>query len=135
MPPRGKAYAAAADLQVRFGDEISRFPADKVETALMDACAEMDAVLGAAFDLPIAGDFPLLKNLASTLARAYLFDKAPTERISSAAAEARMALRRLVEGDAALISAAGERAVRQRADVPDAPDARRFTDAALGGFV
>ncbi len=108
------SYAARADLEARFGaDEVARLAdtgegvgAARLDAALADAAAAIDAALGGSFDLPLPGG-PLLVGLACDLARERLYDDNAPEAVTSRADQARTALADIVAGKATLIDAAG----------------------------
>ena len=85
------SYAQADELERRYGaDEIGRLgDTAKIAAALDDARAEIDAVLGGAFALPLeGGPFPALTAAACALARLHLYDEAAPEGIVAAAGRA-----------------------------------------------
>ena len=108
------SYAARADLETRFGaDEIARLAdtgegvgAARLDAALADAAAAIDAALGGSFDLPLPGG-PLLVGLACDLARERLYDDKAPDAVTSRADQARTALADIAAGKATLIDAAG----------------------------
>ena len=110
-------YAARADLESRFGaDEaldLAGMQAGRIETALADAAAEIDAALAPSHPLPLAGGpWPRLVGIACDLARRTLYDDVSPSEVSARAEQARAALTRLADGTEALLDAAGHPAPR-----------------------
>ena len=111
------SYANRQDLIDRFGqaeiDSLDPGAADdtfaRVTTALADAAAEIDAVLAAAWDLPLpVGPWPLLTAIASDIARARLYDDVAPETVTARATRARSKLRTIPDGRYQLVSEAGD---------------------------
>ena len=115
------SYATRADLETRFGTDealdLAGMQAGRIDVALADAAAEVDAALAAAYRLPLqGGPWPRLVGIACDLARRALYDDAASAEVSARADEARAALTRLAAGSDALLDAAGRPAPRpQRA--------------------
>lgn len=112
-------YAVRADLEARFGaGEIGDLAPvdgapDRTVAALADAAAEIDSDLAERFALPLAaGPWPLLTGIACDLARERLYDDAPPDRVTAAAASARTRLGDLVSGERRLVDADGAEAPR-----------------------
>jgi len=111
------SYATRADLIARFGaDEaldLAAADATRIETALADAAAEVDAALAPAYRLPLGrGPWPRLAGIACDLARRALHDDVAPAAVSARAEEARAALARLASGAEALLDEAGRPAPR-----------------------
>ena len=111
-------YAARQDLVDRFGadeiDDLAPESGQRADAALADAAAEIDAMLAAAYDLPLDGAFPALTAAACDVARLRLYDDAvPAEAVLARATRARARVRDIVEGAAALVDAAGRIAARR----------------------
>ncbi|WP_420014243.1 phage protein Gp36 family protein [Tateyamaria sp.] len=116
------SYADRQDLIDRFGqteiESLDPGAADgafaRVTTALADAAAEIDAVVAAAWDLPLPpGPWPLLVAIASDIARARLYDDVAPETVTARATRARAKLRSIPEGRYQLVSVAGDIAPRR----------------------
>ncbi|WP_420011028.1 phage protein Gp36 family protein [Tateyamaria sp.] len=116
------SYADRQDLIDRFGqteiESLDPGAADgafaRVTTALADAAAEIDAVVAAAWDLPLPpGPWPLLVAIASDIARARLYDDVAPETVTARATRARAKLRSIPEGRYQLLSVAGDIAPRR----------------------
>lgn len=96
------AYATREDMVKRFGaGEIEDLetatddpqPATRIDAALADASAEIDAQLAARFALPLpAGPWPRLAPIACDIARARLYDDKVPEAVANRARSARKAL-------------------------------------------
>lgn len=111
------SYATRADLESRFGaDEaldLAGMQAGRIETALADAAAEIDAALATAYRLPLGGGpWPRLVGIACDLARRALYDDVSPAEVSARAEHARAALARLADGTEALLDASGGPAPR-----------------------
>ena len=111
-------YATRADLEARFGAEEALDLAGKqdgrIESALADAAAEIDAALAATFLLPLAGgSWPRLVGIACDLARRALYDDVSPAEVTARAERAQAALRRLAAGDEALLDDSGQPAPRR----------------------
>ena len=119
------SYATRADLEARYGlaeiTDLARDEEGRVETALADAAAEIDAALAARYVLPLealAGDpeadavpgWPVLLGIACDLARARLYDDKESEAVTNRRRSAQARLRGLAEGMGTLVDAAGNRA-------------------------
>ena len=124
-------YATPQDLAARFGaDEaldLAGTGEARIDAALADAAAEIDAALAAAYRLPLGdGDgsrgtraedesrgtrggrtWPRLVAIACDLARARLYDDVSSDEVSARADRARATLVRLAAGEEALLDAAG----------------------------
>ena len=105
-------YATRADLEARFGAEealdLAGMQGGRIESALADAAAEIDAALAAAFRLPLAGGpWPRLVGIACDLARRALYDDVAPEEVTARAERAQAALARLAAGDEALLDDSG----------------------------
>ena len=111
-------YATRADLEAHFGAEEALDLAGKqdgrIESALADAAAEIDAALAAAFRLPLAaGSWPRLVGIACDLARRALYDDVSPAEVTARAERAQAALARLAAGDEALLDDSGQPAPRR----------------------
>ena len=111
-------YATRADLEARFGAEEALDLAGKqdgrIESALADAAAEIDAALAATFRLPLAaGSWPRLVGIACDLARRALYDDVSPAEVTARAERAQAALARLAAGDEALLDGSGQPAPRR----------------------
>ena len=111
-------YATRADLEARFGAEealdLAGMQGGRIESALADAAAEIDAALAAAFRLPLAGGpWPRLVGIACDLARRALYDDVSPEEVTARAERAQAALARLAAGDEALLDDSGTPAPRR----------------------
>lgn len=137
-------YATRQDLVDRFGatdiemlddggSETPRVYA-KVAAAITDASAEIDGVLAIAYDLPLyEGTYPLLTQIACTLARHRLYDDAEPEGVKEAALRARTKLRAIADGKYRLVSTAGVLVARRTSAKAISPDPV-MTRKALEGF-
>ncbi len=110
-------YATRDDLIRRFGaDEIDSLDAGsasgawpRLQAALADADAEINAVLAARWSLPLpAGLYPLLNAIACDIARSRLYDETITEAVQERAMRARAKLRRIGAGGYDLVTDAGQ---------------------------
>ena len=109
-------YAARADLEARFGaDEIARLAdtgddgAARMDAALAEAAAAIEAMLREAFEAPLPdGSYPLLTAVACDLARERLYDDKAPEAVTARAELARASLTDIATDQTALIDAAGE---------------------------
>ena len=105
-------YATRADMEARFGAEealdLAGMQAGRIESALADAAAEIDAALASAYRLPLAGgSWPRLVAIACDLARRALYDDVSPEEVTARAERAQAALVRLASGEEALLDGAG----------------------------
>ena len=105
-------YATRVDMETRFGAEealdLAGMEGGRIESALADAAAEIDAALAAAFRLPLAGSsWPRLVGIACDLARRALYDDISPEEVTARAERAQAALVRLASGEEALLDGAG----------------------------
>ena len=105
-------YATRQDLLNRFGvdEALDLAGADeaRIEAALADAAAQIDAALAAAYRLPLtSGPWPRLVAIACDLARARLYDDVSSAEVSARADHARATLVRLAAGEEALLDADG----------------------------
>ena len=133
-------YATRADLETRFGSgEIATLEDGsdvRIEAALTDASAEVDAYLEAGYALPLPeGRYPLLVSVACDLARLKLHDDAPAPVVLARAHSARKRLVELAGGAIALL-AEGAGTVRRRTGGAKAAGglAPVMTDANLAGL-
>ena len=111
-------YATRADLEARFGAEealdLAGMQDGRIESALSDAAAEIDAALAAAYRLPLAGaTWPRLVGIACDLARRALYDDVSPEEVTARAERAQAALARLAAGDETLLDDSGNPAPRR----------------------
>lgn len=111
-------YATRADLEARFGAEetldLAGMQAERIESALADAAAEIDAALAAAYRLPlVGGPWPRLVGVACDLARRALYDDVSSAEVDARAERARAALARLAAGEEALLDDSGRPAPRR----------------------
>ena len=105
-------YATRADMEARFGAEealdLAGMQAGRIEAALADAAAEIDAALAAAYRLPLRGvSWPRLVGIACDLARRALYDDVSPAEVTARAERAQAALIRLASGEEALLDGAG----------------------------
>lgn len=105
-------YATRTDMETRFGAEealdLAGMEAGRIESALADAAAEIDAALASAYRLPLIGDsWPRLVGIACDLARRALYDDISPEEVTARAERAQAALVRLGSGEEALLDGAG----------------------------
>ena len=105
-------YATRADMEARFGAEealdLAGMQAGRIESALADAAAEIEAALAAAYRLPLTGtSWPRLVGIACDLARHALYDDVSPEEVTARAERAQAALARLASGEEALLDGAG----------------------------
>ena len=111
-------YATRTDLEERFGEhealDLAGMQDGRIESALADAAAEIDAVLAAAYRLPlVGGPWPRLVGIACDLARRALYDDVSPGEVTARAERAQAALARLAAGDEALIDDSGQSAPRR----------------------
>lgn len=111
-------YATRADLEARFGAEealdLAGMQGGRIESALADAAAEIDAALASAYRLPLAGGpWPRLVGVACDLARRALYDDVSSAEVDARAERARAALARLAAGEEALLDDSGRPAPRR----------------------
>ena len=111
-------YATRQDLIDRFGaaelDDLSPIDDDRTPSVLADADAEIDAMLAAAYDLPLVGTYPVLTAIACDIARLRLYDDAvPAEAVLARATRSRARLKEIVEGVGALVDADGDIVARR----------------------
>ncbi|MDE0392818.1 MAG: DUF1320 family protein [Rhodospirillales bacterium] len=111
-------YATRADLEARFGAEealdLAGMQDGRIESALSDAAAEIDAALAAAYRLPLeGGPWPRLIGVACDLARRALYDDVSPAEVNARAERAQAALARLAAGGEALIDDSGHPAPRR----------------------
>ena len=111
-------YATRTDLEARFGAEealdLAGMQDGRIEAALADAAAEIDAALAAAYRLPLAGGpWPRLVGVACDLARRALHDDVSPAEVNARAERAQAALARLAAGDEALLDESGHPAPRR----------------------
>ena len=149
------SYATRADLEARFGaDEALDLAGTgdvRIEAALADASAEIDAALAAAYRLPLGGaekspgtgaekspgtgaesSWPRLVAIACDLARARLYDDVSSAEVSARAEHARTALGRLADGEEALRDAAGRPAPRRDRATRKGPTPSMTPDSLAG---
>ena len=110
-------YATRADLEARFGAEealdLAGMQAGRIESALSDAAAEIDAALASTYRLPLAGGpWPRLVGIACDFARRALYDDVSSAEVNARAERAQAALARLAVGDEALLDDSGHPAPR-----------------------
>jgi len=138
------SYATATDLRTRFGaceiDQLLDQDADgvpdegRLEAALADAGAQIDARLAEAYDLPLPeGPYPLLVGIACDLARARLYDDVENKAVMNGASRARRQLSELVDGAARLVTAEGTKIDRRAEKVRIARPRGRIATA-LGAW-
>ena len=87
-------------MEARFGAEealdLAGMQAGRIEAALADAAAEIDAALAAAYRLPLRGvSWPRLVGIACDLARRALYDDVSPAEVTARAERAQAALIRL----------------------------------------
>ena len=126
-------YATAGDMSVRFGagevEDLApgasegTIDMDRVVGALGDAAAEIDAAVSAFYALPLGpGPWPLLRSLGCDLARYRLYDNSVPEAVADRAKVAREVLKRVGDGEIALLDAAGKEAPRTAAVRHEGPE-------------
>ena len=87
---------------------------ERIEAALADAAAEIDAALASAYRLPlVGGPWPRLVGVACDLARRALYDDVSSAEVDARAERARAALARLAAGEEALLDDSGRPAPRR----------------------
>ena len=111
-------YATRGDLEARFGAEeasdLAGMQEGRIESALSDAAAEIDAALAAAYRLPLeGGPWPRLVGVACDLARRALHDDVSPAEVTARAERAQAALARLAAGEEALVDESGRPAPRR----------------------
>lgn len=103
-------YAALQDMVDRFGETELVQLSDRSMTAtaidetvvaakLADADAEIDGYLGQRFTLPLASVPPVLKRIATDLARYHLYDDRATEQVTKRYDDAIAFLKGVAKGD------------------------------------
>ncbi len=137
-------YAIRADLEARFGaSEIERLgdgglpagEAGKIDAALSDADAEIDAALAELYVLPLpAGDYQLLTSIACDLARARLYDDAAPEAVTGRARMGREVLAALKKGDLLIVGKDGEAVKRRTFGAKAKGPEHVMTSGNLGGL-
>ena len=110
-------YATRADMEARFGAEealdLAGMEAGRIDSALADAAAEIDAALAVAYRLPLTGtSWPRLVGIACDLARRALYDDVSAAEVTARAERAQAALVRLASGEEALLDGAGHQVPR-----------------------
>ena len=141
------SYATRADLASRYGlaeiSDLERGEEGRIEAALADAAAEIDAALGTVYVVPLeaaadaegAATWPVLISIACDLARAHLYDDRESEAVTNRRRSARARLRHLAEDMGTLVDANGNRArKRETAAAAHAGPARVMTDDNLAGL-
>ena len=111
-------YASRADLEARFGAEealdLAGMQDGRIDSALSDAAAEIDAALAAAYRLPlVGGPWPRLVGIACDLARRALYDDVSPAEVTARAERAQDGLARLADGDESLLDDSGHPAPRR----------------------
>ena len=127
-------YATADDLRQRFASsEIACLDAagdDRLTSALIDASAEADAMIGQLYELPLpAGTWLLLRSAVCDIARQRLYDDEAPDTVRHAADRARKRLRELAAGATALVNESGEQAPRRPLVQATAPEPVMTRDA------
>lgn len=125
------SYAARADMEARFGaEEIADLARDdqfrapdsegarddpgRIESALADAAAEIDAALASLYIVPLGpGPWPRLVPIACDIARARLYDDRESETVSNRKRAARAELKRLADDMGGLLDSAGRPAPKR----------------------
>lgn len=74
----------------------------KVDRAIADADAEIDAYLSSRMTLPLASVPPVLERIAGVMVRYYLYNDAPTDLVQKQYDAAIAFLRAVARGDASL---------------------------------
>ncbi len=135
------SYATRADLESRFGfDEIAAIAGDddagtaKVNSALADAAAEINAVLASAYTLPLSGTYPLLTAVACDLARALLYDEERPDVVRNNASRARKKVDKIRGGGIDLVDSAGKAAERRISGAALTSQPQQFTSENLLNF-
>ena len=134
---RDMTHASRADLEARFGaGEIERLAGEgRVDAALADASAAVDAALGAAYDLPLPGaNFPVLTGIACDLARERLYDYNASDTVAGRAKAARDTLDIILSGNAALVDGAGRALPRRAVPARTSGPAPAMTEDNLAGL-
>ncbi len=126
-------YATRADLEQRFGlaeiADLARDEDGRIETALADAAAEIDAALAALYVLPLepvggrvaddapdepaAATWPVLVHVACNLARGNLYDDRESETVTLRKRSARAKLMAIADDRTGLVDGEGRRARRR----------------------
>lgn len=113
-------YAMLQDMVDRFGETELIQMSDRSMTAtaidaavvaakLADADAEIDGYLGQRFTLPLASVPPVLKRIATDLARYHLYDDRATEQVTKRYNDAIAFLKGVAKGDLSIgVDAGGE---------------------------
>lgn len=114
------SYATRSEMVARFGaEEIDDLDTDdgvRIESALADASAEIDAMISGLYTLPLPpGTYPALRAIAVRIAREGLYDEDTPDAVTRAATQARSDLAALGDERAHLIDQSGA-AVAQRRD-------------------
>ncbi len=129
-------YASPGDMRLRFGaaeiDGLTDPDGTRLNAALNDARAAIDAALAAAYDLPVP-DCPLLRVIACDLARARLYDDDPPKRVLGAASTARKYLRNIVGNTMSLVDADGQVVPRRARGVTAHPASGPVARTLRGG--
>ena len=131
-------YASAADLQAAFGSaEIERLgdaAGARVDAALVAATSEIDAHLDR-YRLPLGdGPWPLLTDIAATLARGRLYDDQVPAAVAAGVAKARKMLKGLADGSLPLRDAAGAGAPTVNSGLQVSGNDPAMTRQSLEGF-
>ena len=135
------SYATRADLESRFGTaEISDVAGAgdagtaRINAALADAAAEIDAEVGREYALPLGdGPWPMLVAIQCDLARAALYDESIPDRVRARASGARKRLMRIGDQELRLLDAAGAEAARLPSVQVSGPEPQMTRDN-LSGF-
>ncbi len=122
-------YATRQDLAARYGlaevADLARDEEGRIEAALADAAAEIDASLATVYVLPLESvppeegavtRWPVLVGIACDLARARLYDDRETEAVTNRRRSAQARLRKLGEDMGTLVDAAGNRARKRETE-------------------
>lgn len=141
------SYATRIDLEQKFGkDEIaglasdpSDADADRTYRALEAARAQINAYLSVAYDLPLAGAYPLLGKLQCDLARGELYDEVESDEVRSRVKAAMKTLEELRDRKIRLLRSDGtvcpcRQAPRGHSTAGRTGPKPRITDSALEGY-
>ena len=121
-------YATRADLAARYGmaeiTDLARNDDGRIESALADAAAEIDAALATLYVVPLEAvsrdeaateppTWPVLTGIACDIARAHLYDDRESEAVTNRKRSARARLRSLAEDKGTIVDGDGNRARRR----------------------
>ena len=108
VPIEPVAAGSAAELVTDVaGVSSAASSSQKLAAAIADTAAEIDAVLGRCYELPLAGPGALLMAIAADLVRRRLYDDRVTDAVRHAAQRQRAVLKSLGAGGLRLLDSAG----------------------------